>query len=191
MEHVFIHQAIEHLSNFEATLKQVILDKKQNSDLTPIEEQFLLQTNDTTEKSDDETEVEDSDDESDTVSSNVNIPKKSVKELCKIIDCGQAQLEDLKVRQNLAVVLGLEKYSNSSALICAYCEYEPKHGEDFLSHVASQHNSLPIIAYNPQPINYSKFDISDLNNLDEEEAEAIVSNFRQQLGNFQIYKNCI
>lgn len=144
----------------------MILDKKQNSELTPIEEQFLLQTNDTTEKSDDETEVEDSDDESDTVSSNVNIPKKSVKELCKIIDCGQAQSGDLKERQNLAVVLGLEKHSNSSALICAYCEYEPKHGEDFLSHVAA------------------------LNSLDEEEAEAIVSNFRQQLGNFLIYKNC-
>src|SRR5699024_11890559 len=44
---------------------------------------------------DDETEVENSDDESDTVSSNVKIPKHSVSDLCKIIRCGPAQSPEL------------------------------------------------------------------------------------------------
>src|SRR5699024_10941489 len=98
-EHVFIHQAVEHLSKFEETLKQVILEKKETTELSPIEEHFLEQTIDSNEtRSDDETEVENSDDddgESSAVSSNVKISKYSANELCKIICCGAVEDEDI------------------------------------------------------------------------------------------------
>lgn len=192
-DHVFIHQAFEHLSNWEATLKRAILDKKENNSLTPIEEQFLLQTSDHESESEDDTEVENSDDESDKVSSNVKISKNSANELCKIISCSAAQSDDLDsvVREYFtkhAVVLdsrNLEKYRNLSKVLCAYCQPESQtiSNENFLAHAVSAHSTFPILAYDlsAQP----ECSILDFDFLDNN-AEAIVSDFRQQLG---IYDN--
>lgn len=208
-DHVFIHQAFEHLGNWEQTLKRAILGKKENSSLTPIEEQFLLQTSDGDEEdaeegdddgkaaSEDDTEVENSDDESDKVSSNVKISKNSAKELCKIIRCGgggPAQSDDLDsvVREYFtkhAVVLdarNLEKYNNlSQAVLCAYCQpLSVISNENFLSHAVSVHSAFPILAYDLSGQQFQqspiKYHITDFGD-ESDNAEAIVSDFRLQL----------
>lgn len=170
-------------------MKRALLKKKENNPLTPIEEQFLLQTCDSESDSEDETEVENSDDESEKVSSNVKI-KISASELCKIISCGSAQVDDLDsvVREYFnkhAVVLDSRnlEYSNlPNVVICAYCPPQTISYEDFLAHTVSAHRSFPILAYDLSEQPEFRISEHDLDN----KAEAIVSDFRQQLG---IYDN--
>ncbi|KAJ6225876.1 hypothetical protein RDWZM_004421 [Blomia tropicalis] len=197
-EQTMIHQSVEHIDNYEQTLKRTILDKKSNGEsLNPIERQ-LSQIDD---EVDTEVEDEDEDDEG-VVSSALKGSKQSGKQLdqCKIIVCNE-NLEPIDIDmlnvdsfQKHGIKLKSNWNTTPNQLHCVYCSYEKSsnHSEqfdEFWVHCMADHPSYPILAYHsfklddlPLELNEStNLSLEKLYQLDNEAADTIVSDFRYRL----------